>query len=28
LLDALLYAMKFKGASVSEAEIKEIKRIG
>lgn len=26
-LDALLYAMKFKGASVSDEEIKEIKRL-
>lgn len=28
VLDALLYAMKFKGASISDQEIEEIKRIG
>ena len=28
LLDALLYAMKFKGAAISGDEIKEILRIG
>ena len=28
VLDALLYAMKFKGASISEDEIEEMKRLG
>lgn len=28
LLDALLYALKFKGCSISDAEIEEIKRLG
>ena len=28
VLDALLYAMKFKGAAISEDEIREIKKIG
>lgn len=28
VLDALLYALKFKGAAISDDEIKEIKRIG
>ena len=28
VLDAMLYALKFKGASISEQEIQEIKRIG
>jgi hypothetical protein len=28
VLDALLYAMKFKGAAISGEEIEEIKRLG